>query len=200
MTNEENHWEAYYRKVQGRAVRPLLINALDRFAPVATQGQRTAIDLGCGDGTESALLLERGWKVHAIDGEPAAISWLATKVPPEHQGHLQTQVAQFENVELVPTDLLFAGHSLPFCRPDHFAGLWNKIVDAIKTDGRFAGSFFGVRDSWASNPTMTFHTEEQVHAMLTSFEIESFHEQDEDGQAASGPKHWHVFSVVARKR
>jgi hypothetical protein len=46
---------------------------------------------------------------------------------------------------------------------------------------------------------MTFHTEEQVRALPDKSEIESFHEQDEDGTATSGPKHWHLFTVIARK-
>lgn len=46
---------------------------------------------------------------------------------------------------------------------------------------------------------MTFHTEEHVHAMLDGLQVEYFHELDEDGKAASGPKHWHVFTVIARK-
>ena len=46
---------------------------------------------------------------------------------------------------------------------------------------------------------MNFHTEAQVRAMIERLETEYFHEQDEDGQAASGPKHWHVFTVIARK-
>jgi hypothetical protein len=72
-------------------------------------------------------------------------------------------------------------------------------VSAIKPGGRFAGQFFGIHDSWAVNSDMTFHTEEQVRTMLEDFEIESFHEMDEDGAAVSGPKHWHVFTVIARK-
>lgn len=60
--------------------------------------------------------------------------------------------------------------------------------------------FFGVRDSWAAQLDMTFHTEHQVRGMLENFEIEQLHEMDEDGKAVSGPKHWHVFTVIARKR
>lgn len=32
------------------------------------------------------------------------------------------------------------------------------------------------------------------------FEIEGLREQDEDGEAVSGPKHWHVLHIIARKR
>ena len=121
------------------------------------------------------------------------------KTPQEAQTHLQIQVAKFEDVILPPVDLIHASYSIPFCHPDHFPALWEKISNALKPGGRFAGQFFGVHDTWADNKDMTFHTEEQVLAMLAQLETEYFHEQDEDGQAASGPKHWHVFTVIARK-
>ncbi len=54
---------------------------------------------------------------------------------------------------------------------------------------------------------MTFHTEAQVREAFAAFAVEFFHERDEDGEqsagpkaAANGPKHWHVFTVIARKR
>ena len=196
MTDETFNWDDYYQKIQGRKPRQLLLDALEKFS---SQESLHAIDLGCGDGTESVVLLSRGWNVLAVDGEPAAIKRLMEKVPQEGQARLQTQVAKFKDVVLSPTDLLHASLSIPFCEPEHFDALWKKIVNAVKPGGRFAGQFFGVRDSWAVNTDMTFHTEEQVPTMLENFEIESFHEMDEDGTATSGPKHWHVFTVIARK-
>ncbi len=190
------HWDDYYQKIQGRPPRQLLLDALDKFpADAALQ----AIDLGCGDGTESVILLSRGWRVLAVDGEPAAIQRLLAKVSESDRSRLQTQISKFKDVALVPTDLIHASLSLPFCEPQDFNTLWTKIVNAIKPGGRFAGQFFGIRDSWATNPDMTFHTEDQVRALLDGFEVESFHERDEDGNATSGPKHWHVFTVIARK-
>jgi len=161
MSQEDNGWEEYYRAIKGRPPRQLLLDALTYFANDSTQPEWKAIDLGCGDRTETAVLLEQGWNVLAI----------------EH-----------------------ASYSLPFCSPEHFDAFWAKIVNAIKSGGRLAGQLFGVRDSWANEPDMTFHTEEQVRKMLENFEIEYFREMDEDGSAVSGPKHWHVFTVIARKR
>ena len=200
MAQEDQGWEDYYQKLKGRAPRQLLLDVLAYFPAQVGDEQRFAIDLGCGDGTESAVLLEHGWKVLAIDGEPAAIQHLLSKVPKEKQTRIQTQVAKFEDVSLSSADLIHASFSLPFCPPEHFQAFWAKIVDAIKPGGRFAGQCFGVRDSWANEPDMTFHTEQQVRAMLDRFEMEFFQEQDEDGTAASGPKHWHVFTVIARKK
>ncbi|MEP7137541.1 MAG: class I SAM-dependent methyltransferase [Chloroflexota bacterium] len=196
MTQENFNWDDYYKKIQGRAPRQLLLDVLEKFQ---SQTALQAIDLGSGDGTETAVLLSRGWHVLAVDGEFAGIKRLMDKVPQGAQVHLQTQVAKFEEVKLPPADLIHASYSIPFCHPDHFPALWEKISTALNPGGRFAGQFFGVRDSWADNKDMTFHTEEQVRAMLNGFETEHFHEQDEDGQAASGPKHWHVFTVIARR-
>ena len=67
-------------------------------------------------------------------------------------------------------------------------------------DGRFAGNFFGLNDSWAGNKEMTFHSAEEVRKLFRNFEIEVFDERDEDGSTASGEeKHWHVYSVIAKK-
>lgn len=197
MTDDPFNWDEYYKKIQGRAPRQLLLDALDKFPSGASL---QAIDLGCGDGTETVVLLSRGWHVLAVDGESAGIKRLQDKVPNEGQVHLQTQVAKFEEVVLTSADLIHASYSIPFCHPDHFPVLWEKIVNALNPGGRFAGQFFGVHDSWADNKDMTFHTEAQVRAMIQNFETEYFHEEDADGQAASGPKHWHVFTVIVRKR
>jgi trans-aconitate methyltransferase len=196
MADDTFNWDEYYKKIQGRAPRQLLLDALEKY-PADTALH--AIDLGCGDGTETALLLSRGWHVLAVDGESAGIKRLQDKVPNEGQVHLQTQVSKFEEVVLPSADLIHASYSIPFCHPDHFPALWEKIVNALNPGGRFAGQFFGVHDSWADNKDMTFHTEAQVRAMIRNFETEYFHEEDADGHAASGPKHWHVFTVIAKK-
>ena len=200
MTQEDKGWEEYYRAIKGRPPRQLVLDALTYFASDSPPSKRKAIDLGCGDGTETAVLLEHGWDVLAIDGEPTFIEYLLAKVPKEKQSNVQTQVAKFKDVSLTSADLVHASFSLPFCAPEHFDVFWGKIMTAIKSGGRFAGNFFGVRDSWANKPDMTFHTEEQVRKLIEIFEIEYFHEMDEDGNSASGPKHWHVFTVIARKK
>ena len=190
MSDDEYNWDDYYKKLQGREPRQLLLDVLEKYPTGETLH---AIDLGCGDGTESAFLLAQGWHVLAVDGESAAIKRLMEKVP------IEAQVARFEDVILPDADLIHASYSIPFCHPDHFPELWKKIRNALNSGGRFAGQFFGVHDTWANEPDMTFHTEEQVRAMLDGLEIEIFHEEDADGRSASGPKHWHVFTVVAKK-
>ena len=46
---------------------------------------------------------------------------------------------------------------------------------------------------------MTFHSADQARALLDGLEIVHWDEEDADGTAYTGPKHWHVFHVVARR-
>ena len=46
---------------------------------------------------------------------------------------------------------------------------------------------------------MTFVDRSTLLTMLDGLEILDLAEEDADGPAFSGPKHWHVFDVVARR-
>ena len=200
QSEEQKSWSNYYKALAGRPPRPLFIEALaycdDRPAGTAA---RWAVDLGCGDGAETLALLQAGWHVLAIDQQPEAVTLLHSKVPPELQPRLQTHVMTFEALQLPPVDFVYAGFSLPFCTPQHFPTLWTTIVSALSPGGVLAGQLFGEHDSWASEPEMTFHTRTDVLTLLEPFEIKVLREVEEDGQALSGPKHWHLFHMIARK-
>ena len=167
---EQSSWSRYYQAMTGRAPRPLLIESGACELAPVVAAARWAADLGCGDGTETLALLQAGWHVLAIDQQPEAIALVQSKVPAELQPRLRTQAAGFEALQLPPLDFVYAGQ------------------------------LFGKRDSWAERPTMTFHTLADVQALLEPFAINVLREVEEDGQAVSGPKHWHVFHIIARKR
>jgi hypothetical protein len=93
-----------------------------------------------------------------------------------------------------------ASLSLPFCPPREFAEVWRQIRNALRPRAIFAGHFFGPNDSWAGTPDMTFQTREELDALLAGLDVHMLKEQDEDGEAVSGPKHWHVFHVIASNR
>jgi len=65
--------------------------------------------------------------------------------------------------------------------------------------GVFAGQMFGLRDSWADSPRMRFCSLEQAGELLVGLEILDLGEAAWDGEAASGPKHWHVLDVLVRQ-
>jgi tellurite methyltransferase len=188
-------WSDYYRANDDRAPREMLLEVLDRFGP----GEHEAIDLGCGSGIDTLAMLERGWRVFAADAEPEGIDRLGSRVPASLAPRLRTVVARMEDLELPEADLVWASYSLFFCRPEGFPDVWARIGSAIRPGGRFAGQLLGEHDTWATQDDISAFSEAGATELLEDFEIERFDEEDEDGEACSGPKHWHLFHVVARR-
>jgi tellurite methyltransferase len=185
-------WSDYYEANADRPPRDLLLEVLASFdAPGA------AVDLGCGAGIDTAAMLERGWTVHAIDAEPEAIERLDRIVPRDAGSRLHTEVARMEDAELPSVDLVWAGFSLFFC--ERFDVVWDRIGTAIRPSGRFAGELLGDRDSWAPDRGITSFRRTEAEALFEGWTVERFEEEEHDGEACSGPKHWHLFHAVARK-
>ncbi|PPS44868.1 class I SAM-dependent methyltransferase [Chroococcidiopsis sp. TS-821] len=190
----ERKWSDYYQAVEGRPPRETLLMALAKF-----EVPQFAIDLGCGDGRDTVELLKRGWRVLGIDGEAEAIARLQSR-PNIDFNRLETRVMRFENLVLPTVDLVNASFCLPFCPPEHFSELWNKIVAALRVGGRFCGQLFGDRDSWATYPNMSHHTRSQVEELLQPFTVEVLQEEEHPGTTALGEqKYWHIFHIVACK-
>lgn len=196
-------WDGYFRAVAGKPPRETLIMALDRFEREGVPDSGApplAIDLGSGEGRDTAELLARGYRVLAIDGHPTAHALLARRELP-HRDRLETIEATLEDTPFPACLLVNASFSLPFCDPQRFDGVWAKIVGALTSGGRFAGQLFGDRDDWAALPDRSHQSRHRVAELLEPFELEHFEEEERDGEDASGAtKHWHVFHIVARKR
>ncbi|MFQ3618994.1 MAG: class I SAM-dependent methyltransferase, partial [Cyanobacteriota bacterium] len=77
-------WSDYYDLMQGRPPRETLLRSLSLFdAEAGAAGSEHfagfAVDIGCGEGRDTAELVRRGWRVLAIDGEPEAIARLQAR-------------------------------------------------------------------------------------------------------------------------
>jgi SAM-dependent methyltransferase len=142
-------------------------------------------------------MLERGWSVFAVDAQQEAIDRLRARVG--DGANLRTLRSPMEDVEVPRADLVWASFSLFFCDPRRFPAVWGRIRHAVKPGGRFAGHLLGDRDTWASQNDITSFTRADAEALFEGWTIERFHEEDEDGEACSSAKHWHVFHVIASK-
>src|SRR5690242_4070197 len=192
------HWEDYYAATANRPPRRTLLEALARFAP--STAPRAAVDLGCGDGRDTIELLRRGWSVLAIDAEPTAIERLQKRRDLPEGARLSCLCQRFEAATWPSADLVNASFSLPFCPPDRFPGLWERIVASLKPGGRFAGQLYGDRDGWAGRPGVTHMSRAAAERMLTDLTVELFEEEETDTLTPRGkPKHWHIFHVVAQR-
>lgn len=198
--SEAEDWSGYFTSVLGKEARETLVAALHAFNREGFAGG-LAIDIAAGEGRDTLELLRQGWQVIATDNHPDAFLHLWPRVPEASRPRLQTLDVDFATMQVPPCDLVNASFALPFCEPRHFAGLWDRIVAAIRPGGRFAGQFFGDRDSWASRPTRSHHSRDEVLRLLEGFEIEMMNEEEKDDPPElRNPKHWQVFHVVARKR
>ena len=197
--SELEDWPGYFGAVLGKEPRETLVAALDSFAHEGFAGG-LAVDIAAGEGRDTLELLKRGWTVVATDGHPEAFAHLWPRVPEAIKSRLTTVEVNFAEMQVPACDLVNASFALPFCEPRDFPGLWNRIVAAIRPGGRFAGQFFGKRDSWASISNRTHHSREEVLKLLESFDVEMFREEErDDPPEVRNPKHWQLFHVVAKK-
>jgi len=191
-------WAAFYRSTIGREPRPLFAKGMAALeAAGVAPGQ--AIEIGFGDGRETLALLEAGWRVLAIDPEPAAAEVLQSQVPADVAGRLETRSVQAEDADVLPFDLLYAGYSLPFLDADAFDRFWNAARDRLRPGGILVVNFFGPHDSWAGREGMRFIGVDAVRRLVDGLELLALDEEDQDGDSFLGPKHWHVFDVIARR-
>jgi tellurite methyltransferase len=201
MTDSE-YWSRYYEVTVDRPAWATVRFAIERFAAhgAARSAMPFAVDLGCGAGRDAREMLRAGWRVLAIDREPAALDALRAATPHELRGQLETRVADLADVEIPACDLVNASLSLPFLAPDPFWATWGRVLDAVPVGGRVAAMLFGDRDASADDPEMTCPSPHAIRSSLDRFEIEHWVDEEEDTQTALGePHHFHRIELVARR-
>ena len=191
-------WPAYYRNSSGREPRPLFVKGMS-LAAEAGIGPGQAIEIGFGDGTESLALLQAGWRVLAVDPTPQAAEYLLEQAPPDVVERLTIRTAPAQAVELPPFDLLYAGYALSFLETNDFRRFWTGVRATLRPGGMVIVNVFGVHDTWAGDPFMTFLERDAVERMAAGLEVLALDEEDLDGDSFVGRKHWHVFDLVARR-
>lgn len=196
-------WKVHYDKVNKEKHPPAntLIQTLELIPSKVVLKNLKAIDLGCGNGIDTAALLAKGFNVLAIDKDPNASVHFQKHINSKYRKQLSFQNSSFENLDELPSvDLVNASFSLPFCHPNHFEKLWSNIIACINPEGFFCGHFFGPKDSWSSSSDMTFHNLQALKSLFKGFDLLYFEETAKNGKTLSGKeKFWHVFHVVAKK-
>jgi tellurite methyltransferase len=193
MPKPQQDWSEYHEITQAHPPSKLLVKALEYVI-----NKNKAIDIGAGALKNTRYLLEQGFDVTVIDKSPLAEQEAKTLM----NDKVHAFTTSFEDFAFPENeyDLAAAMFALPFIEPLHFETVFKKIKKSLKPGGIFCGQFFGMNDEWAKNPAMTFHTAEQVRALLDGLEIISFNEVEKDGTTVNGEaKHWHIFHIIARK-
>jgi hypothetical protein len=80
-----------------------------------------------------------------------------------------------------------------------FPIVWAAIRAPLQTDAILAVQLFGDHDSYVGEDDWNFRTEDDAKALVAGPRIVQFEEEDADGMAAGGPKHWHIFHIIAQR-
>jgi len=178
-----------------------------RFAVSLVEGEKIAIDCGCGAGSDIAFLRSHDFFVHAFDIEEESIERCRVKF----KGDSNVLLSQdsFNTYKYPDASLIVADASLFFCPAQELSEVWRKITDALLPNGIFSGSFLGPEDTMAEPgfnngrywPEVSVLSTEELKNLLSGYKIESYTEHKTSGKTPDGQPHqWHIFSVVARKK
>jgi len=161
---------------------------------------RQAIDLGCGGGADTRLLLARGWRVLAVDAEPRAGLLLEEATPERDRDRLKIAIGQFHEVALPQADLVYAQFSLPFAG-EHLDAAVENALSAVVDGGAFVGQLFGVNDDWADDAGVSWVDRPWVDRAFSDFGELDVDERDHRGPYGQhgATKRWHFFHIRARR-
>jgi tellurite methyltransferase len=191
--DEPGAWSRYNAVQRDRPPGPLARTLLEHAGEGAG---RLALDLGSGAGVESALLLDHGWRVLAIDGDPAAAEPLRARCP---TGRLTIVTRHFADLDVLPElHLVHAAWSLPYAGV-HLERLWELLLSALVPGGWLACHLFGVRATADAEDVARLRTAD-VDRFVDRLDVVHREEQEVDGTSSGRPTHWHVHSVVGRRR
>lgn len=144
----ESKWLGYYQWTS-KSSQPweTLAKTIELFQDEQVEPQ-LAVDLGCGVGKDTAFLVEKGWKVIAIDAESVAQDFLFAKVPESKKDDVTFVTSTYQDFVFPhEVQIINASYALPFCSPDNFDDVMERITSAISIGGRFCGHFFGPKDT-----------------------------------------------------
>lgn len=156
----------------------------------------TIVDLGCGSGNETVYLLKKGKQVTSVDAYLNE-DYITSRITEEEQNNLHLIKSNIEDITIPKSDVIMSLFTLPFCNPEEFNNIWNKIKDSINPRGYLVANLFGNRSHHASKQIPVF-TEEQVKELLKDYTIIKWKEQEY--QRELDDTHWHYFDFVAKKK
>lgn len=197
----------YYEKSKDRPMLPGLPEALELARHLEP---KIAVDCGCGAGQDIVHLLDEGFTVFGFDVEPKSVALCQQRFA-ENKQFSVTQASFGTYVFPEQASLIVASASLFFCPEDELESAWHNIVDCLIPGGIAFVMLIGNKDTWAQpewksdgkgfGKVLPF-TKVQARALVEDeMEVVSFSEYDADGKTALGDeKHWHVFTIVGRKR
>jgi SAM-dependent methyltransferase len=197
-------WDDFQHRQSLYSPLPKLVGkAIEHFYNCNIQ-KGVAVDLGCGISTTAVTLLERGWKVYAVDSSFSVLNTLTQKISmmgkkwiEDGQLVLVNQaIEEYEYPEKV--DLVTAIDSLPYCDPKKIEQIFCKAKHALRPQGVLVCSLFPYQDPCRDHMLRKIFggwmtTKNVVEAVMRGVNFPSW--SVTDGQSPGGfAKQCHVFA------
>ena len=159
----------------------------------------TAIDLGCGSGSDTKEMARQGFKVIAVDINKEVANYFSKK----DRDRIKLVIQPVEDFKFVRCDFIYAKSSLVFLSPKKFRKVAMEIKKSLKPGGVFAARLWGKKDSdnkSGKNYKYTFLGIEELKAIFDGYDFLAVNEHEEDKACADGrDKHWHFLDVIIKK-
>lgn len=142
LKEREGIWADYaFDRPRNQPLPSLAASAINSFVRPGL-----VVDLGCGNSPTVDTLLQKGWKVIAVDSNASALRNLQRRIQqsfPDKMGNLQIVESTIEAFKF-PTNvqLILAMDSLPYADPKKLVDIWDRAHSSLVTGGRIAGTFF----------------------------------------------------------
>jgi tellurite methyltransferase len=185
-------WEKYYIVHEKSDTSKLLLES-EKYIE---QKNGEALDIGTGTGRDIPFLLNKRFKVTALDVEQKSIAIIREKFSRENVIVVHTKMEDFE---FVPRkyDFINAQFALFFMKQERIIKVLESIKDSLKPNGIFCGQILGCEDDWANLPNINTLEKKDIEQVFEGFKIRKFDEVKRKGLMAGGnKKFWHYFDLI----
>ncbi len=150
--DRKGFWTTYSRQPIAD-IHPSLVKVVSQFEKEGIK-DKTVLDLGCGKANSTLYLLEKGWRVIAVDYSQEALDNLKAVVERTHPEWLENGQLTLvcENIETYQfpknVSVVLANRILPYLNPLKIREIWNKIYGSLAKGWLLVGLFY----PWVKDP------------------------------------------------
>ena len=176
MDPAKEDWEKLY---QSKKDSPLLIDAwLEKYNDILSSRKGKALDLGCGRGNDTAILLEKGFDVTSIDYSKEAIDYVKKHFP-------KANILEFDITNPLPFakdsfSVIIADLSLHYFTKDKTEEILKEIASLLAPSGVFLVRVNSINDTnfgageGKEVENHLYEKEGSTKRFFSSMDIESF--------------------------
>ena len=162
-----------------------------------------AVDLGCGAGRDSILLLQNGWTVHSFDLNDNE-HFFEERLTEDEKKRFTFHQVSHQDAVIPKCDLVIANFSMQYLTKQEFVSVLEKICNSLNKHGHFLAILWGDKDQWAQDAKgKAFLSKDELEKEIKDkFNIEFCEEWTKNNLTIGDgtTKFGHMISLIAECR